>query len=340
MTILGIETSCDETAAALVEDGVNVLSSVVYSQIEIHQPFDGVVPEVASRNHLMKILSVIEEAMAGRSLDAIDAVAVTNGPGLVGSLLVGLSTAKSISFSRAKPLIAVNHIQAHMYAPHLGASIAFPYIALVASGGHTLLYRVESFDRMELLGSTIDDAVGEAFDKAAKVLGLGYPGGPLIDREAKGGDASAFDMPRGLPDTRQDRYNFSYSGLKTALAYRLRDRRLTPELVRDAAASFQKAAVEMLIRKASNAIGDTGIRRLVISGGVAANSFLRERVGALKAEGIEVHTAPMAYCGDNAAMVAGRGWADAQSGRFADMSVEAFSRLPNVVKGKRSVERK
>lgn len=340
MLVLGIESSCDETAVALVRDGCEVVTNVVYSQIELHKPFDGVVPEVASRNHLLKILSVVEEAMLGHTFDELDAIAVTNGPGLVGSLLVGLSTAKTLAYTHRLPLVAVNHIEGHMYAPHLGTRIEFPYVGLVVSGGHTLLYRVKSFHDMELLGSTIDDAAGEAFDKAAKVLGLGYPGGPAIDRAASGGDPSRFDLPRGLPDTELDRFNFSYSGLKTALAYRLRGVELTGRVVNDAAAAFRKAAVGMLVRKAKNALAATGMKRLVVSGGVAANSLLREELDGLRASGVEVYAAGLAYCGDNAAMIAGRGTVDFEAGRSAGMDAEAFSRLSGVAKGKRAVVRR
>lgn len=338
MLILGIETSCDETSAAVVEDGKKIISNVVYSQVEIHKVFNGVVPEIASRNHLIKILEVLDGAMGDIRLDDIDAIAVTNGPGLIGSLLVGLSAAKGISFSLSRPLIPVNHVEAHMYAPHLFNGIDFPYIGLVASGGHTLLYIVRGFDSPELIGTTIDDAVGEAYDKVAKLLGLGYPGGPVIDSLAKTGnpDLEGFrDMPRLLPDNDKDRYNFSYSGLKTAIAYRLK-KALNPEYIKnDVAAVFQKSAIGLLLRKAKNALGDFNIKRLVVSGGVAANSLLREELVSLRLEGIEVYTAPAEYCSDNAAMVAGRGFQDYKNGRTGDLRTEAYSRLPGIKKGRR-----
>ncbi len=339
MLILGIETSCDETSAALVENGEKILSNVVYSQIDIHKRFNGVVPEIASRNHLIKIIEVIEAAFNGYSLKDIDAVAVTNGPGLIGSLLVGLSTAKGIAYTQNKPLIPVNHIEAHMYAPHLFHKIEFPYIGLVVSGGHTILFLVKSFGEMEMLGSTIDDAIGEAFDKVAKLLNLGYPGGPVIDHLAKSGDPQRLkefqDMPVILPDKENDRYNFSYSGLKTAIAYRLKKLTLNNENVKDIAASFQKSAVEILLRKAKNALFDFKIKRLVISGGVAANSYLREKFGELEKDGIGIFNAPVEYCGDNAAMAAGRGYQDFILGRTGDIRTEAYSRLPIISKGKR-----
>jgi N6-L-threonylcarbamoyladenine synthase len=344
MTILGIETSCDETSASIVEDGKNIISNAVFSQVELHSEYNGVVPEIASRNHLLKILDIIETALDGFLIEKIDAIAVTKGPGLIGALLVGLSTAKAIAYTHNIPLIPVNHILAHMYAPHLTNDIPFPYIELVVSGGHTLLYRVDGFDYMELLGSTIDDAVGEAFDKVAKLLRLGYPGGPVIDKRAQNGNPDFLTLPRGLPDTQQDIFNFSYSGLKTAIAYRVKDitdnpQDLPPDIIDNICASFQKTAIDMLYRKSINAVNNTGINRLVISGGVAANSFLRQRFDALKEQGLEVYNARMDLCGDNAAMVAGRGYVDYQSGKVAELTLEAFSRLPYVKKGKRIVRR-
>ncbi len=337
MRILGIETSCDETAASVVEDGKKIISNVVFSQVEIHAPFSGVVPEVASRNHLLKILEVIEEAMTGLAWQDIDAIGVTHGPGLIGALLVGLSTAKSLAYTHNLPLIPVNHIYAHMYSPHLFHEIPFPYISLVVSGGHCLIFKVEDFQNLELIGSTIDDAVGEAFDKVAKLLGLGYPGGPVIDRIAKQGDPGYLDLPRGLADTQKDRYHLSYSGLKTAVAYRVRDlgEVTVTQHKADIAASFQKAAVDMLYRKTANALQDTGISTLVVSGGVAANSYLREHFLHLEKKNIHVFTAPLEYCGDNGAMVAGRAFIDYQSGERGDLRTDAYSRLPYIKKGKR-----
>lgn len=339
MRILGIESSCDETAAAIVEDGQRVLSNQVFSQIEIHQPFQGVVPEIASRNHLLKIMEVVQDGMGGLTPGDIDAVAATEGPGLTGSLLVGLTFAKAIAYAWNKPLIPVNHIEAHAYAPHLTAEIPFPYIGLIVSGGHTLLIRANAHTDWEILGSTIDDAVGEAYDKVAKLMGLGYPGGPILDKLAHEGDPSALplfrDMPRFLPDTPADRYRFSYSGLKTAMAYRLKQMEATPENLRHAAAAFQKSAVELLTRKTKNALEDTGIKTLTISGGVAANTGLRESLAALGAKGYTVVPAALKYCGDNAAMVAGRAYADYIAGKRGDMRTDAFSRLAFVKKGKR-----
>lgn len=340
MTVLGIETSCDETSASLVQDGKTIHSNAVYSQAEIHGRYNGVVPEIASRNHLEKILQILDEAMGTRSLDSVDAIAVTNGPGLIGSLLVGLSTAKAIAYTMKKPLVPVNHIHAHMYAPHLFHDIPFPYLGLVVSGGHTILFHVRSFTEMEMIGSTIDDAIGEAYDKVAKLLELGYPGGPVIDRLAREGNADALPEFRDLtgifPDKPGDRHHFSYSGLKTAIAYRVRKIEMNEQNKKHAAAAFQRAAIEMLVRKTGNALEDLGLNTLAISGGVAANSLLRMEFDKMKKNGIRVFTAPIEYCGDNAAMVAGRGYIDFKNGGAGDgFRADAYSRITGIVKGKR-----
>lgn len=342
MRILGIETSCDETAIAIVNNGKTIISNSIYSQVDIHKKFNGVVPEIASRNHLIKILDVLDNALKGESMSSIDAIAVTNGPGLIGALLIGLSTAKALAYTHKLPLVPVNHIMAHLYAPHLFHDIEFPYIGLVVSGGHTILFEVKSFDDIKLLGSTIDDAIGEAFDKVAKLLGLGYPGGPAIDKIAKDGDAKFLDLPRGLKDNEQDRFNFSYSGLKSAVAYRLKDilpdgQKPTPKIVSGVAASFQRVAVDMLYRKASNALQYTNCKRLVISGGVAANSYLRKKFDEMQNDGVSIYTAPLEYCSDNGAMVAGRGFVNYLAGKFGDFTTDAYSRLPYIKKGKRVV---
>lgn len=346
MKILGIESSCDETAASVVEDGRKVLSSVVFSQADIHSPFNGVVPEIASRNHALKILGVIEKAIGDGGLSEVDAIAVTEGPGLIGALLVGISTAKSLAFSLRLPIIAVNHILAHAYAPHLTNEIPFPYIALVVSGGHTLLYRVDGFQQMTRIGSTIDDACGEAYDKVSKMLGLGYPGGKIVDDMAARGDENFLDLPRGLRDDERDRYNFSYSGIKTAVAFRLKKKGIElpiqnpteSKTVWDVCASFQKTAIDLLLRKTKNAVTDTKINRVVISGGVAANSRLRAELA--KWRGVETYMAALPYCGDNAAMVAGRAFVDFQANRISDFSLDAFSRLSALKKGKRAPRKK
>ncbi|MFN3660145.1 MAG: tRNA (adenosine(37)-N6)-threonylcarbamoyltransferase complex transferase subunit TsaD, partial [Brevinematales bacterium] len=235
--------------------------------------------------------------------------------------------------------VPVNHIEAHLYAPHLFSDIPFPYIGLVASGGHTLLFLVRGFHDYEVLGSTIDDAVGEAFDKLAKVLGLGYPGGPLIDRLAKTGNADNFleqaKRPSLLPDTERDRYNFSYSGLKTAFTYRIQHLEDKASRLADICAAFQREAIDLLLRKSQNALKDYHIRTFVISGGVSANSYLRQRVREWEKEGIKTYMAPLAYCGDNAAMVAGRAYHDAFAGKYGNLRTDAYSRLDFVKKGKR-----
>jgi len=337
--ILGIETSCDETSVALVEDGKSILKECTHSQVAVHKHFDGVVPEIASRQHLLYILPVLQAVVTPEEVASVDAIAVTQGPGLIGSLLVGLGVAKALAYSFHKPLIPVNHIEAHLYAPHLFADISFPYIGLVASGGHTLLFLVKGFHEYEVLGSTIDDAVGEAFDKLAKVLGLGYPGGPVIDRLAQQGDPDAFvelgKRPVLLPDAGRDRYNFSYSGLKTAFTYRLQHLQDKSEKIPHICAAFQREAIDLLLRKSRHALQDYGMNTLVIAGGVTANSYLRQRVLEWEREGIRTFMAPLAYCGDNAAMVAGRAYHDALAGKYGDMRTDAYSRLEIVKKGKR-----
>ncbi len=330
MVILGIESSCDECAIALVEDGKKILAHKIYSQIDLHAPFSGVVPEIASRNHLIKILPLLEQTLQGSS--DFDAIAVSVGPGLIGSLVIGTMTAKSLSYALKKPLIPVDHIDAHLYTPHLDNDIPFPHIALVCSGGHTLLVQVNSFTEKIILGTTIDDAVGEAFDKVAKMLDLGYPGGPIIQKTAVGGDENFWTLPYGLADNPKDRYHFSYSGLKTAVYYKLRE--LTPPYpVADICASFQKAAVMSLLKKLKNVLKDTGIKTVITVGGVAANVRLREELDKLKDYSI-FHT-PIALCGDNAAMVAGRGYVDYENKSYKNKSLDSYARYPHISKGKR-----
>ncbi len=340
MLILGIETSCDETSVSIVEDGKKILSLSTFSQIEIHKVFNGVVPEVASRNHLVKIIEVLENGIDNIPLDKIDAFAATNGPGLLGSLLVGTNTAKALSVFFNKPYIPINHIMAHMYSPHLENEITFPYIGLVVSGGHTILFLVKSFHDIEFLGSTIDDAIGEAFDKVAKHLDLGYPGGPIIDKLAQDDKAISLelfsDISLPLPD-KKDRYNFSYSGLKTAIVYRLKKMEINKDTIKSIAKTFQELAIKHLLDKTLNALTDFNIPRLVISGGVSANSFLRKELSLLK--GIEVYSASLSLCSDNAAMVAGRAYVDYTNNpaNYTKKTLKemAFSRLSFIHKGKR-----
>jgi N6-L-threonylcarbamoyladenine synthase len=297
--ILGIETSCDDTCAAVVGRDGRVRSNVVASQGLLHARYGGVVPEIAARRHLELVDAVTADALerAGRPLDAIDAVAVTTGPGLVGALLVGLSSAKALAATRALPLVPVDHLHGHVVASTLGAEpIEPPYLCLVASGGHTFLARVDDPGAYQVLGQTVDDAAGEAFDKGARLLGLGYPGGPEVDRLARAGDPTAFDLPRAAPGE----LDFSFSGLKTALLYTLRDR---PDADRaDLAASYQRAIVDALVARTRAALRRERLERLAIGGGVAANSELRAAVAEL---GVPVWVPPVALCTDNAAMIAG-----------------------------------
>ncbi len=298
--ILGIETSCDDTCAALVSEAGEVLSNVVSSQGLAHAPFGGVVPEVASRHHLELMDAVIADALAraGAGLDDVDRVAVTRGPGLIGALLVGVSAAKALAAARELPLTPVDHLHGHVVASTLGDDpIEPPYLVLVASGGHTFLARVDDPGTYSVLGETLDDAAGEAFDKGARLLGLPYPGGPELDRLAQGGDPAAHDFPRAAPG---DGLDFSFSGLKTALLYRLRDE---PGADRaDLAASYQRAIVESLINRIEQALEREGLERLALGGGVAANSELR---GSAREMGVSVWVPPVDLCTDNAAMIAG-----------------------------------
>ncbi|PZS23764.1 MAG: tRNA (adenosine(37)-N6)-threonylcarbamoyltransferase complex transferase subunit TsaD [Acidimicrobiales bacterium] len=305
--ILGIETSCDETAAAVVADGRHIRSSVVASQVDLHACFGGVVPEIAGRAHVELLTPVIADALleAGVEGRQVAAVAATVGPGLVGSLLVGVSTAKALSLVWGVPFVGVNHLEAHLYACLLEDPLLEPpLVVLLVSGGHTLLVVVEARGQYRVLGQTIDDAAGEAFDKVARFLGLGYPGGPAIDRVAVEGDAGAITFPRSLLDRG---YDFSFSGLKTAVITYVRKH---PEVsTADLAASFQEAVVDVLVAKARRAAAEVGARGLCLAGGVAANSRLRERVlDACITDGLSPFVPSRAMCTDNAAMVAAAGW--------------------------------
>lgn len=307
MLILAIETSCDETAAAVVRDGRHILSSVVSSQIAIHAAYGGVVPEIASRKHLEMIAPVISQALADAAvtLDDIQGIAVTRGPGLAGALLVGFSAAKAIASARAIPYIGVHHIEGHIFATFLEQPVEFPFLALVVSGGHTHLYQVEGVGRYTTLGRTIDDAVGEAFDKSAKIMGIAYPGGARIDALAKAGDPAAVKLPRPL--LYDGTLNFSFSGLKTAMLNQVARNpvSLPSQAANDLCASFQHAVCDVLTAKTATAIAQTGARRLVVAGGVACNSGLRARMRELSERlGIELHIPRPALCGDNAAMQA------------------------------------
>ena len=311
MLVLGIETSCDETAAAVVRDGREVLSDVVSTQIEIHRRWGGVVPELASRNHVLRVMPVIDEAMerAGVSLDEIDGVAVTSGPGLIGALLVGVQAGKAIAWAAGKPVVGVNHLEGHLLAIRLGADAPEPpFLGLVVSGGHTSLYAVEDYGCYRLLGATLDDAAGEAYDKIAKLLGLPYPGGVEIDRLAQTGDPEAIRFPRGM--TRRATLDFSFSGLKTAAMYHLQKHGVPAgQALADFCASVQEAIADVLTRKAVKAARAAGIDRLVLCGGVAANSRLRGlAVERGEEAGIRVHVPEKRLCTDNGAMIAVAGY--------------------------------
>jgi tRNA N6-adenosine threonylcarbamoyltransferase len=333
MRILGIETSCDETAAAIVADGRTVLSNIVASQDELHIPYGGVVPEIASRAHLRAILPVIDEAFKQADLTPgdIDAVAVAHHPGLIGALLIGLTTAKTLAWLHEKPLIGVNHLYAHAYAAQLGREESiFPAIGLVASGGHTMILHSRSPRDHERLGATIDDAAGETFDKVAKILGLPYPGGPNVDRVAKGGDLNSARFPRSM--LAKDSLDFSFSGLKTAVLYHVhgRDmskarRELSDQETSDVAAAFQEAVVDVLCAKVMDAARRTGVKRIICGGGVTANTRLRERLGRVaSAGGMELIAPPIRLCVDNAAMVAGLAWHKYQAGEVDDLGLDAL----------------
>ncbi|HPO15642.1 MAG TPA: tRNA (adenosine(37)-N6)-threonylcarbamoyltransferase complex transferase subunit TsaD [Candidatus Hydrogenedentes bacterium] len=297
--LLGIETSCDETGVAVVKDGFQVLSNEVASQIDVHREFGGVVPEIASRQHTRIISQLVRKAMADAGV-AIDAIAATRGPGLMGSLLVGLSFGKALAFAWNKPFLGIHHIEGHIFsAMFCETPPVFPFLALVVSGGHTQLVQCPAPHVYQILGSTRDDAIGESFDKVARLLGLPYPGGPSIQKAAEQGNPAAYRFPRGMLG--DESLDFSYSGLKTAVLYAIREAK-DPLRVEDLAASFQAAAVDALLIKTKQAIQQTGAERLVLAGGVAANRLLRQRLSNELA--IPVFLPPFAYCVDNGAMIA------------------------------------
>jgi len=325
--VLGIETSCDETAAAVVKDGREIASNVVASQAKIHERYGGVFPEIASRQHILHIVPVVEQALsdAGLGLGDLGGVAVTCGPGLAGSLLVGVNMAKGLAYAAGLPLIGVNHLEAHIYANWLDSTdeILFPLVCLIASGGHTNLILMTNHGQYEPLGQTLDDAAGEAFDKVARLLGLGYPGGPEIESAADSGDPTAFDLPRAwLKGT----HDFSFSGLKTAVLYLVREHGSVDQLpVPDLAASFQAAVVEVLVEKTRLAAEATKVRQVLLAGGVAANALLRTRMA--EAIPVPVHCPPPAHCTDNAACVAAVGWFQLQAGERAGWDLDVLPGL-------------
>lgn len=335
MKVLGIESSCDETACAVVEDGRRILSNVVATQIPFHQVYKGVVPEIASRKHAEWILPVVRQALseAGLSLQDVDAVAATNRPGLMGALIVGLTFGKTLAWAAGKPFIAVNHMLGHLYAAHLSEDIPYPYIGLLVSGGHSIIAKVSGFDQLEILGTTIDDSVGEAFDKVAKFYDLGYPGGVVIDRLAQNGDPAAFSFPMPKIDKGDHRYDVSFSGLKTAVIHQA-DMFLNKgyeKTVENIAASFQETACRTVVSRLLRAVEDTGLTTVVAGGGVAANSRLR----AMLAGHPELHCIfpPLKLCGDNGAMIAGVAYHFLQRGDSSPLSTTACARIPQFKRG-------
>ena len=333
--ILGIETSCDETAAAVVADGSRILSSIVSSQVELHARFGGVVPEIASRQHLLLLNTLVDDALkeAGLKFNDLQAVAVSHGPGLVGALLVGVATAKALAYALRLPLIAVNHLEAHLYANNLsGIPIAYPAVILIVSGGHTELLLLRQPELITSLGRTRDDAAGEAFDKVARVLELGYPGGPLIDKLAREGKPTAVEFPRAWLNDGDSRFDFSFSGLKTAVINHLYHarRRGEPVSLPDLAASFQEALVEVLVEKTITAAGEHSAKTVLLAGGVAANSHLRLRMQQRLAEilpAVSLHCPPLELCTDNAAMIAAAAYPLYKKALFAPLNLNAHPGL-------------
>ena len=332
MKLLAFESSCDETSCAVIEDGRKILSDVISSQVPIHKKFGGVVPEIASRHHIEDVLPVAEEALseAGCTWQDMDAIAVTQGPGLVGALLVGVAAAKAAAWALGKPLIAVNHMEGHIFANLLQyPDLEPPFLSLVVSGGHTMLVVVKDYNTFELLGQTRDDAAGEAFDKIARVMGYPYPGGPHIDRLAKEGDPDAIHFPLAM--AKEHNFDFSFSGLKSAVINYLHTADMKKETVshENVAASFQKAVVDVLVTKAMAAIDQTGLSTIALAGGVAANSGLREALEkACKTRGIRMCRPDPILCTDNGAMIGCRAYYMALAGDFAPMTLNADPRLP------------
>ena len=335
MIILAIETSCDETSAAVIKDGTQILSNIVSSQTEFHKKYGGIVPEVASRKHIEAISPVIKDAMdvSEKSFKDIDAVAVTFGPGLPGSLIVGLSAAKAISFALKKPLIGVNHLEGHIYANFLTAvngsrsAVPFPFICLIVSGGHTQIVLVKDHCEYETLGRTRDDAAGEAFDKVARFLGLGYPGGPIIDKMSKEGNPDAIDFKR--PMLGEDNYDFSFSGIKTAVVYYVK-KHTSSECANDLVASFQKSIVDTLVGKTMRAAKEKCIKTVILAGGVSANNLLRKALKEeCEKENIDCRIPPIELCTDNAAMVGCAGYFRYKKGLFSDyaMGINSVAKL-------------
>lgn len=330
MRVLGIETSCDETGIAIYDGEQGLLSHVLYSQIAIHADYGGVVPELASRDHIRKTLPLIQQALseAGCSAESIDGVAYTAGPGLAGALLVGAAIGRSLAFAWGKPALAVHHMEGHLLAPMLEANPPeFPFIALLVSGGHTQLVRVDGIGQYQLLGESVDDAAGEAFDKTAKLMGLDYPGGPLLAKLAITGDATKYKFPRPMTD--RPGLDFSFSGLKTAAANVIAAEGRSPQVQADIAASFQQAVVDTLVFKCQRALKETGLKRLVVAGGVSANTSLRQQLEQLlqKMKG-QVYYPRKEFCTDNGAMIALAGYQRLAAGQQQDLTIGVTPRWP------------
>lgn len=324
--ILGIESSCDETSASIVKNGTEEISTVISSQIDIHKNYGGVVPEIASRHHVKNITMVLEECLekANMTMNDIDAIAITYGPGLIGSLLIGLEAAKTLSFIYNKPLIPVHHIAGHIYANSLVKPLQFPLLSIVVSGGHTEIIEMKDHYKFEKLGGTLDDAIGECYDKVARVIGLEYPGGPKIDKLAQEGNIT-YKLPIPLQD---DSYNFSFSGLKSAVINLAHNEEQRGQEIRkaDLAASFQKVAVESIVTKVKKAIVDKNIKNVIVAGGVAANNGLRTAIKELTDElGVDLSIPPMKYCTDNGTMIAAAGYYAYKEGRRADLNLNSKS---------------
>ena len=323
MRVLGIETSCDETGVALVDSEQGVISDSIFSQVDIHRKYGGVVPELASRDHLKKLLPLIEEVMGTRSLDEIDAVAYVNGPGLIGALMTGAVFAQGLAMSLSKPAIGIHHMEAHLMVCDMNNKTPhFPYLALLVSGGHTLLVRVNGLGEYEILGETLDDAIGEAFDKVARMLGLEYPGGPAIEKVARSGVSGRFNFPR--PMSKSKDLDFSFSGLKTKVM-RTIGQNIEAQLIADIALAFEEAAIDSLIIKCRQALEKTGLERLVIVGGVAANRHLRERAQELKSQAEIVYPDPK-LCTDNGIMIAYAGLLRLSAGEKANDFPKVYPR--------------
>ena len=329
MKVLGIETSCDECSIAVVENGRHILSSIVATQIDIHRPFMGVVPEIASRTHTEWIRDTFTETLhrGELALEDLDGIAVTSRPGLVGSLLVGLSFAKGLALALGIPYTTVNHVKAHLYAPQLEREISYPFLGLLVSGGHTMICRVDGVDDIRVMGTTIDDACGEAFDKVAKYYDMGYPGGVAIDRLAQTGNPQAFAFPGPNLHKGDHRYDVSYSGLKNAVINQIDQfwDGVSEKSLENIAASFQKRAIDILVKRLLRAVEDTALDRVVVGGGVAANSYLRSSLADVR--GLEVLFPSLELCTDNGAMIAGLGYHYLKEGRISPLSEAASARV-------------